>query len=162
MEAGRLKKAFYQFIETVLSDMAEKGLLGEVFDRNIERRTQSTMFLDSFAARTTRPVVDFVHKRMKKIADSSRSTAKAENFPQPSQFHTWSPPPLPFSSSDETECKKHWRNKHKSMAPNAKDQAKPKSTCLIASSERDTRPRSFGHDSPVPDLSSNFRNKVIP
>lgn len=46
----RIKTAFYQHVETILKTMAEKGMMHKVFDRNIERWTQSTLFMDAFNA----------------------------------------------------------------------------------------------------------------
>lgn len=46
-----LKNAPYNFKETVLTNMADKGALNEIFGRRIDRWTQSTSFMDAFISR---------------------------------------------------------------------------------------------------------------
>lgn len=47
---GRLKKAIYRFIETVLINILDKRTLEEVWDHKFERCTHSVKFMDVFAA----------------------------------------------------------------------------------------------------------------
>lgn len=84
----------------VLTDMAEKEALDDVFDRSIKRWTQTTLLIDTFAASTlssyhfTRPVANFVRTRMDGTVDKWRLKAKDEGFLQPKNVQTslFSPP----------------------------------------------------------------------
>lgn len=82
---GELRKAFYRFFETALTDVPE-NTLDEVFDRCIVGWTQCTMFIPSFRVRAfslspiTQPVTSIVRTRMDETGDEWRLTAKAKGF----------------------------------------------------------------------------------
>lgn len=85
--------------------MAGRWILDEVFNCSIKRETQSTIFMDTLAARAltsshfTQPVANFVRTRMDKNADDWRLTATLEGYQQPNNVRTLSLPPPPSSSS---------------------------------------------------------------
>lgn len=104
----------YKFIETILRAKAENGKMGEVFDRSINRWSQSTTLMDAFARRAlnsprfTGPVTNFVESHMDKNAEEWRLPTKAEALPLPDLSELW-PQPLPLPpSSDEDDRRKHW------------------------------------------------------
>lgn len=86
---GRLKKAFYQYIETIFSNMAARKILDEMFDCSIERWKQRTMFMDASAARArsssrfSRSVPDFVCTHVDETANIWQLTARSEGYSQP-------------------------------------------------------------------------------
>lgn len=65
------KAASFHCVENVLIEMAQTGALDEMFDRRIERWTQSSTFMDALARRAiashrfVRPVSRFIYKTMK-------------------------------------------------------------------------------------------------
>lgn len=137
--------------------MADEWSLDEVLDCNIERCTQSAMFMNAFAARTfstsrfTGPVAILVSARLYKTTYNWRSTTKVLALLKPSSVNVSHLPLPPSPSSDETDRKKHGRNKKKSKAMKKMDQGKPTSPYSTISAERDTQTTVSRHNSFIPD-----------
>lgn len=84
---GGFKNASYKFVKTLLTDMAKKRALDEVFDRNINRRNLSRSFMDALASRVlvssrfTSSVAQFNKTRMDKTFEKWCLPAKPKEFP---------------------------------------------------------------------------------
>lgn len=93
--------------------MAEKGALGEIFDRNIDRWRQSKSVIEAFTSRTlgslqfTRQAMQLIKTCMNETADEWRLTARDKGFPSAKGDHLWPQPPLSSSSRDRRDCQKH-------------------------------------------------------
>lgn len=106
------EKRSYRFMQTIPATMAGKKNLFDIFDRNVERWTWSTLLMDAFTLRTLNlfcfriPMTDFVEAHMKKPAKEVQWPPNAKTFP-PSWVSNLrpQPPPLP-PPGDEGKHKK--------------------------------------------------------
>lgn len=85
-----LKNASYHFLKSILTEMAQNGGLDDVFDRNIERWTQSSTFMDAFTRRTltssrfVRPVAKIIRKIL--IEQTKENEQEPKHFDSPVPF----------------------------------------------------------------------------
>lgn len=159
-----LKISSHHLVESVLTEMAQKDALDEVFDRSIDRWTQSSPFMDALARRAltsprfVRPVAKFIRKNMRDQDEEKKTKPEFANLSYPILE---SPLASSYSSRSSTEDDK--RNKashrrHETIAnptedKNRKQRRKYKSSkasssslmslrTLSSSSERDSPPSS--------------------
>lgn len=82
-----LKNSLYHFVESILTEMAQKGALDEVFDRSIECWTQSSSFMDTFArralmsSRIVLPVAKFIRKNMRDQEEERKAEINITDMP---------------------------------------------------------------------------------
>lgn len=167
---GGFKMAIYMFIETKHTDMAEKGVLGKVFDHSIDRWNQSTSFIVAFTSRALislrfmRLVAQFIKTRSGKTGDERSLPAKADGFSSVEVGSSWPPHPPSSSSSDRSDRRKHRCKHQKANVPKVMDHtrnAKPKDRYSTESLDHDTRTKSSGHDFSIQDLSRNARSEEV-
>lgn len=83
---ARLKNTSYHFVKTVLTEMAHRRAQDEVFDRNIERWTKLSTFMDAFAKRALTsprfvlPDAKFIRKSLRDQNDKRKKEPKPVNF----------------------------------------------------------------------------------
>lgn len=111
-----LRKTSHRFFETVFTDIGENGTLHEIFDCSIERWTQTTVFMDAFAALAlsscciTRPEASFVCIHASETADQWSLNPKAKGLKKPNIVHAWPLRSLPFSLNYTTTGLKDCKN----------------------------------------------------
>lgn len=106
------KNALYCYLETILTTLAKKGTLDEVFSRSINRWTKLTSCLEAFTQRAPnspcflRSVANSVVSRKEKTAKTWRILVKAEADSPPEVGDPWHQPSSLSSSSYDEDRKK--------------------------------------------------------
>lgn len=117
----RDENRLHQYIKTTLTTLVEKKMLEKVFDRSIDRWTQSASFMNVFSRRALssprfmRPATDFVKSHTDITAEEWRISAKAKDVPPPKLGDPWPRPPLLPPSSDEEERKNSQKSRRQSQ-----------------------------------------------
>lgn len=120
-----MKDTPFQYIETILTTVAEKGTLNNVFDRSIETWTQSTSFVDAFTLLALnslgfrRHVANIVKTCTEKTAKEWRKPANVKAVPPPDRSDPWLQPPSLLLSIDEEARKKHCPARRRNQATRA-------------------------------------------
>lgn len=106
-----LKTSSYHFMEAVFIELMQKVSLDELFNRNIDRWTQSTTFMDAFVARAlalprlVRPVASFIRKNMRAESEKKITETKAPDLP----YSLWNHSPLHHPR--RVRLHRHWKTK---------------------------------------------------
>lgn len=167
-ESAAADETSYRFIETDFTKVAEKCTMGKIFGCSFERWTQPAMFMNAFKRKhivivTLYALSPQLEAQMQE-QDSRQMALKGQSkgFLQSNSALIKGLPPSPFFSSDEIDCKKHCKSRHKNSASKTKDlQLKSKIPYSTANFEKGTRTTLSEHNSPISNFSSKPQNRVV-